>query len=379
MKYRFNAVGPVGEGNITFTVSYTDEKGKSYERIGTITLNITVGFQFTISNLFETESFNDYFTRLHESPYPFQNEFEVTLLGAEEIDSVHLIISGLAEDKVQLENVGGTKYRAKIIPSDKFSESNMKDLNWLILSEMAKYRGVELPTPNWEWKQPTIPIVRVEEIVAVLKDGTEIRKEVRRPLPTIRDVLQINLPRWTESGTIIVAMSQEEKPPADLLVTNPEGLQVGANYEEKKFTSLINEVFGSLYSGRDTGLQLVRLPASPGEYRIKANGKTSGVMDLMVLSLSGDHGNVRLRRSINIDEGQSLEFKTSISEDGVIEEVEDVGLFSWFKLEQFWPILIIPIVVIIVIFLIMRMRGKTRKPEGIPHKVPPPTVPEEIP
>jgi hypothetical protein len=377
--FNFKAVGPTGEGNITFTASYVDEKGKQYDRVVTINLNITVGFQFVISNLYETDSFNDYFTKLHESPYPFQNEFEVTLLGAEDIDSVHLIISGLAEDKILLENIGGTKYRGKIMPIDKLSESNMKDLDWLILSEMAKYKGVELPAPNWDWKQPNIPLVRVEEIVAVLKDGTEIRKEIRRPLPTISDVLQVNLPRWTQSGTIIVAMSQEVKPPADILVTNPEGLKVGANYEEKKFTSLINEVIGSLYSGRDTGLQVVRMPASPGEYRIKANGKNSGVLDLMILSLSGDQGHVRLRRSINIDEGQSLEFKTTISEDGKIEEVEDVGLFSWFKLDQFWPILIIPIVLIVVIFLIMRMRGRTRKTVSMPQEVPPPTMPEEIP
>ncbi|WP_455368861.1 hypothetical protein [[Eubacterium] cellulosolvens] len=379
LNFNFKAVGPTGEGNITFTASYVDEKGKQYDRVETMTLNITIGFQFVISNLYETESFNDYFTKLHESPYPFQNEFEVTLLGAEEIDSVHLIMSGLAEDKILLENIGGTKYRAKIMPPDRFSESNMKDLDWLILSEMAKYKGVELPAPNWEWKQPTIPIVRVEEMVVVLKDGTEIRKEVRRQLPNIKDILQVNLPRWTESGTIIVAMSKEEKPPADIMVTNPEGLKVGANYEEKKFTNLLNEVIGSLYSGRDTGLQLVRLPASPGEYRIKANGKNSGVLDLMILSLSGDQGNVRLRRSINIDEGQSLEFKTTISEEGMVEEVEDVGLFSWFKLEQFWPILIIPIVVIVLIFLIMRMRSKTLRVRRMPQKVPPPTMPEEIP
>lgn len=376
--FTFDAAGPVGEGNITFTVSYSDEKGKQYERVETITLNITVGFQFTISNLFETESFNDYYSKLLESKYPFQNEVEVNLLGAEEIDSVHLIITGLAEDKISLENIGGTRYRAKFIPPNRFSESEMKDLTWMIIMDMARYKGVDLPAPSWVWRQPQLPVVRVEEIVAVLKDGTEIRKEVRRTLPTVTDILQMNLPRWTESGTIIVAMSEEDKPPVDLLVTNPEGLKVGANYEEKKFTSLINQVVGSLYSGRDTGLQVVRLPMAPGEYRVKATGKGSGVMDLMILSLSGQQGNVRLRRSINIDEGQSLEFKTSISEDGMIDEVEDVGLFSWFKLDQFWPILIIPIIVIIVIFLVMKMRGRT-KTTRIPHKVPPPSMPEEIP
>jgi len=104
--FTFNAAGPVGEGNITFTVSYTDEKGKQYERVETLNLNITVGFQFAISNLYETESFNDYYSKLLESPYPFQNEVEVTLLGAEEIDSVHLIMTGLAEDKIPLENIG---------------------------------------------------------------------------------------------------------------------------------------------------------------------------------------------------------------------------------------------------------------------------------
>jgi len=255
----------------------------------------------------------------------------------------------------------------------------MKDLTWMMIMDMARYKGVDLPAPSWAWRQPQLPVVRVEEIVAVLKDGTEIRKEVRRTLPTVNDILQVNLPRWTQSGTVIVAMSEEEKPPVDLLVTNPEGLKVGANYEEKKFTNLINEVVGSLYSGRDTGLQVIRMPMAPGEYRVKANGKSSGLMDLMILSLSGEQGNVRLRRSINIDEGQSLEFKTSISEDGMIDEVEDVGLFSWFKLDRFWPILIIiPVGVIIVIF-VLRKRGKAPKAARIPHKVPPPTIPEEIP
>ncbi len=61
----------------------------------------------------------------------------------------------------------------------------------------------------------------------------------------------------------------------------------------------------------------------------------------------------------------------------MVEEVEDVGLFSWFKLDQFWPILIIPIIVIVVIFLVLRMRGRTPKTQ-VQHKAPPPTMPEEI-
>ena len=375
--YNLKALGPTGMANITFSASYTDEKGKGYQRMAEVTINITVGFSFQMSNLYETEVFADYYSKLLESPYPFHDVVEVTVLGGGEVDSVYLRISGLTEDKIQLENAGGRRFRKDIVSESRFSPEEIRDLTWLVVREMAKYKGLELPPPNWDWKQPSIPTISLEEIVAVFKDTTEVRKKVGRTLPTITEILEANLPEWTKSGAFILAVSKDTKSPVDLLVTNPDGLKVGAAYEGNKFSALIKEVAGSLYSGRDSSPQLIHIPLSSGEYRIRAHGKSASVWDLLMISMTETRGSFQIRKAIHVDEGESLEFKTSISEVGTVEEFVELGPFSWLQMEQIWPAVVVPVLIIVVVAVLLTRRRGRAPPAKIVR--PPPTMPEEVP
>ncbi|MCW3975477.1 MAG: hypothetical protein NWE86_04470, partial [Candidatus Bathyarchaeota archaeon] len=378
--FSFKTKGPMGDGKITITTTYSDELGKQYQKTEVVTIKITQAIVFQLTNFYDADKFTDYLSRFMESPYPVYNVIEITVPNGGKINNAYLEVSGLEVDRIELNDIGGGRYQAEIKPFERFSSEDIRDMTWSMMRNIAGTNNLELPQPNWNWRDPSggWPAIQLDSIYVSFEDGTEVRRRVDSTIPTLMDALQSNAQNWGE-GTFIVALS-EGKPPADIFVRNPSGLSIGTNIDESGNPTLVSAIPGSFYSGRDSNPQFIFTPSSSGETLIKTFGKKDGSMDLLIFNLMGSHGSTEIRRSIQIKKGGISEYTSIISEEGVVESLEPKAAFPWLQLDKTWPIFVaIPVVFgLITIFVIKRRRAQPRY-IGPTEDAPPQTIPEEIP
>lgn len=273
---------------------------------------------YATKNLYEINKLDTFLSQvLHVKQSPIDVNIDVYVGNDELVDYVYLWISNVEPNVYYLEKKETGHYAIEDL------DFSAQGLRWedpapaaYVICQLLfkKYSGLSLP-PFPGFKEPSIPDVRLDEIVIVDTDGIEHSTAISDRLPTYEDAVQKMLPTWRENGGEIYAAAC----PVDLLVIDPNGNKVGALYEDATFIAEINEIDGAFYFGRNLSLEIISVPFATGDYDIQVQGTGTGEYNLTILIFN--HVSVH-NISNTIVEGTVHYYTLSVG-------TEETSLISW--------------------------------------------------